>query len=416
MKQKIISIIFALILLMNIIPIINASTITDSVDFDNYVIDYSYDSTEAQAGERFNLVVTVTNEDDESKEDIILSIDSNNIFDIDSDYEEWDIGTLSPGESKIKTFRIEVDEEALSDKYELDFNFEDSDDEWDDYFNIDVDSNKVDIIISSIESSPLTLIPDTEDVKITANLENQGGINAKFVKAKLILPEGFTPSNSYSDIYNIGAISAESSNKAIFYINIDKSVKSGLYNGTIELDYSEDNEDKKVSLDFDLPVYGTPQFKIDSVIPETKVMQGATSKIRVKITNIGDKTAKETSIKVFERSDNPFTFTEKTYFIGTLESGESGTAIFEVKTDSDADINTYLVNAQIRTLDEGSVIVSDETINIKVNKYEKTTQDYIKIILIIVLVIIIVIGIIIYSVFKKRKNRENNLLIKNKKA
>lgn len=415
MKQKILTITMILILISNITPIVDAVTTSDDLSVEDYEISYSYDLAQAQAGERFNLKVTITNTDSENKEDVTFSFDLKSPFDIDEDDEEWDAGDISAGQSVSKTFRIEVDDNTDSDDYKANFNIEDSDDEWDDYFTIEVNSNKADIIISSVDSSPLTLTPDMDEVKLTVYLENQGSESAKFLKAKLILPEGFSATNSYSDTASIGTIASESKQNAVFYINTDKTLKSGLYTGTVELAYKEGTQDKTETLEFDLPIQGSPQFSISSVNSESKITAKQTSKIRITLTNNGDKKAEETSIKVFEKTDYPFSFSEKTYYIGTLEPGQSGTAVFEITTDSDAIANTYIINTQIRTVNDGNVLVSEEPISIRIYEYERTTSDYLKIIGIVTLIILALIVFFLYRISRKRKNSSLKEIIPLKK-
>ena len=403
MKQKILTITLILILMFNIIPFISAATTSDDLSVEDYDISYSYDLTQAQAGERFNLKVTITNTDSGDKNDVKFSFDLNSPFDIDEDDEEWEVGELTAGQSISKTFRIEVDDNTDSDDYKANFKIEDGDDEWDDYFTIEINSNKADLIIASVESSPLTLTPDMDEVKLTVHLENQGSESAKFLKAKLILPEGFSATNSYSDTASIGTIAGESKQNAVFYINTDKTLKSGLYTGTVELAYKEGTQDKTKTLEFDLPVQGSPQFSISEITPESKIMPKQTLKIKVTLKNNGDKKAEETSIKVFEKSDYPFSFSEKTYYIGTLEPGQSGTAVFEITTDSDATANTYIINTQIRTVNDGTVIVSEEPISIKIYEYEKTASDYLKIVGIVTLIILAIVGFLLYRISNNRK-------------
>ncbi|MFA7708369.1 MAG: CARDB domain-containing protein [Candidatus Pacearchaeota archaeon] len=412
MKQKTIKKIsvFALITLLILSAIASftiAGTTSDDVSVDDYNIDYSYDLTEAVAGERFDLTITLTNKDTIDKENIKFSWDLDDPFDIDNDDEEWDIKILGAGANVSKTFRIDIDEEADSDEYKLNFNLEDSKDDWDDYVEVEVDSDKADLIIANIQSSPLTLTPGTENIKLTVKLENQGEQSAKFIKTRLILPDGFTPSDSYSDSYSVGTIAGESQQEAIFYINIDENVKTNDYIGQIKIDYKENNNDKTKTLEINLPVHGNSQFSIDSVSSESKIMPKQTSKIKVKITNTGDKKAEETSVKVFEKSDYPFSFTEKTYYIGTLEPGESGTAVFELTVDTDATPNNYIIETQIRTVNDGTVLVNEKSINIKISKYERTALDYLKIIGIIILVIL---AIIIFFVYKAKQKRKQALI------
>ena len=375
-----------------------ASATSDFINLGEYDIEYTYD--EAVAGDRFALTVTITNQDNENKENIRFEFDEKDPFEFVGD-DDWDIGELSEGESATKNFRIEVDEDANSGDYEIEFELTDSEDDYDDIFDIEVISNSAELLIGTIKSEPTTILPDMKDVKLTVSIENTGDKDAKYVKGKLVLPQGFTASNSYSDIVNLGTIQAGETKEAIFYIDTDKTLTSDLYFAHIDLRYENDNDEHAEKLEIDLPVQGIPQFLVTNIKTDpTKVTQKSTATIKIELKNIGEKEGKDTSIKVFEKSDQPFEFDEKTYYIGTLSSEDTGTAVFTFKVDGDATPNNYLLNIQIRTVYDNEVLVSEETISLQVYEYERTLKDYLKIVGLIAVIILVIF--VLKKVLKKK--------------
>ena len=353
-----------------------ASATSDFVNLDEYDIEYTYD--EAVSGERFTLTVKITNQDNENKEKVIFEFDEKNPFEFVGD-DDWDIGDLNAGESVTKNFRIEIDEDTNSDNYEIEFELKDSEEDYDDIFKIEVKSDKAEFNVGNLQSNPTTILPDMKDIKLTVNIENTGDKDAKYVKAKLVLPQGFSASNSYSDIANLGTIKAGETKEAIFYIDTEKTINSELYDAKINLEYENGNDKKSEDLEINLPVQGIPQFSINNIKTEpTKIMQGNSVVLKIEIKNIGEKEGKDTSIKIFEKSDQPFGFKEKTNYIGTIESDSTGIAIIKLDVDKDAVPTNYLLNIQIRTVYDGNVLVSEETIPLTVYEDKKTTKDYLK--------------------------------------
>lgn len=388
------------ILLISLVDLVSATS--DFVDLDEYDVEYIYNN--AVAGSRFTLTVKITNVDNENKENIRFEFDEKRPFKFVGD-DDWRIASLGVGESVTKNFRIEVDEDANSDDYELEFTLEDSREDYEDVFVIDVSSDKAELSIGDLQSDPKTILPDMKNIKLTVEIENSGDKDAKFVKAKLKLPQGFVPSSSYSDSDNIGTIKAGETKQAVFYIDTEKNLNSGLYNAKIELNYKNDNSENSENLDIDLPVQGIPQFSILSTITNpSEVMQGDSVTLKINILNNGKKEGKDTSIKVFEKSDQPFNFAEKTNFVGTINPGSTGTAVLEFNVDKDATPIDYLVTIQIRTVYNGEVLVSEETIPIKVYKYERTAEDYLKIGGLIIGGIFIIL--ILLLVFKSKRRRK----------
>ncbi len=385
------------IILLNSVNVVSATS--DFVNLGEYDIEYIYD--EAVAGDRFTLTVTITNQDNENKENVIFEFDEKDPFEFVGD-DDWDIGNLDVGESVMKNFRIEIDKDTDSDDYEIEFELKDSKEDYDDIFEIEVISDQAELVIGDIQSDPKTILPDMEDIKLTIEIENSGDHDAKFVKAKLKLPQGFIPSSSYSDIDNLGTIKAGETKEAVFYIDTEKNLNSDLYSAEIELTYENSNDKRTENLEIDLPIQGIPQFSISGITTSpSKIMQGDSVILKINLENIGEKDGKDTSVKVFEKSDQPFEFKEKTNYVGTIEQDSMGTAVLKFNVEKSAIPTNYLLNIQIRTVYNGEVLISEETVSIRVYEYERTTGDYLKIGGLAVGGVLIVL--IILLVFKGRR-------------
>ncbi len=390
------------IILLNGVNVVGARS--NFVNLGEYDIEYAYNEDDIIAGERFTLTVTITNEDNENKENVRFKFDEEYPFKLVGD-DDWNIEELNIGESATKNFRVEIDEDADSDDYKMKFKIKDNKEDYKDEFKIEVKSDKAEFIIGNLQSDPTTILPDMKDIKLTVEIQNTGDVDAKYVKAKLELPPGFSPSNSYSDIANLGTIKAGGTKEAFFYIDTEKILKPDLYNAKIHLDYKKGVDKKTKDLEIDLPVYGIPQFLINDIKTEpTEVAQGDSVVLKIRLKNIGEKEGKDTSIKVFEKSDQPFEFEEKTNYIGTLKPKETGTAILKFNVDKDAIPTNYLLDIQIRTVYDENVLISDETIPIKVHESKKITEDFLKIgSLIITGILIILISLLIYKNRKIKK-------------
>ena len=396
MNKKILPI-FALFLVL-VACITSVSALGDTIFVDDYEIQYTYHS--AEEGEKFSLTVSVTA--DTAKEDVVFEIRDDDPFDVDDD--EWDIGDLAEGQTVSNTFRVEIDEGTAEGEYDLEFTLEDSDDDFEDEMEIEVSSEKPDLIVGSVSSVPLTLSPDQEDTKLEITIENIGGGDANFVRAKLILPEGFTASSSYSDSVSLGTISSKSNKVATFFIDVDEDIESGIHKARIQLDYKEKIDEKTQFLDIDLPIKGKPQFEVVSYrTSPSKILTGSSGTLSITIKNSGEEEGSETSVRVFENSDHPFEFDEKTNFVGNLEPGETGTAVFKLEADADGNPNKYLVRVQVRTLQNSNVLVEEHTVPVTIAQGQEGLSGYL--ILVIALIVILIIIYIIYRLLKPKKKR-----------
>lgn len=375
--------------------ITQASEVSETIALSDYVVDFEYDDSDVKSGETFRLAATVTNEAGETRNNIVISLDPDSPFDTVGD-DAKNLGELEDGESKTVTFRIEVDEDVASDEYALDFEIKDNEDEDSDELSIDVESDKVELIIGNVESLPTIISPDLDDVKLTLTIENTEDEDADFVRARLVLPEGFSPSGSYSDIANLGTIGAKESKEVEFFIDTSMRIPSGNNKGVLELEYDEDGSARTSRLEFDLPVKGRPQFLITKSNTEPGVLVGnSEAELFITIENVGEEDGEETSIRVFENSDQPFEFEEKTNFIGDLSPRESGTASLKFTVDSDAIEKTYLMRIQVRTVSGGNVLVEEMSLPVKVSVPQRGNAIYW-----IIGIAIVLLGALIFFVIR----------------
>ena len=147
----------ALILLTSL-----SSAIEDTIDLDDYELTYSYSASDVVASEKFSLRITIHNTGSE-KSNVELNLDPDSIFDIDD--EDWDIGTLLADSNVSKTFRIDVDEDAMQGDYDIDFTLCDDDDDFDDTIEIEVESDSLELVIADIERTPSDISPQLKDIE-----------------------------------------------------------------------------------------------------------------------------------------------------------------------------------------------------------------------------------------------------------
>jgi len=372
--------------------------IENSVWVGDYKLTFEYSGVEED--DSFTLTVKVNNTDNKIKEGIVFDIDDSDPFDVDGDT-NWNIGTLGINEEDSKSYRIDVDDNTRRGDYSLDFILEDDDGSYDDHIKIEVSSTEADLIIGDVRSVPLTISPDQEDVKLEVTVNNIGGGDADFVRAKLLLPDGIIASNSYSDSATTSTISSDENEIFVFYIDTEKNLSSGNLIANLVLEYETKSDSKSQRLEFSIPVKGSPQFEVvSSGILSGSLFPGGSGKIFVDVRNIGDEKGEETSVRIFENADYPLSFDEKTNFIGTIYPGAIGRAIFDLDVDGDANVKNYLVKIQVRSINRGNVIVSGYTIPLVISSPEKSS-GMVFVLIVIAIILLIILAYLLIKAYGK---------------
>lgn len=391
---------YSLLIFVLVLVLIGSVNATDGLVYiGDYNVVYSYHDVEE--GDKFTLTVTLTNTGS-VKEDVMFELKDTRPFDVGSE-NDWDVGLMNSDESVSKSFRVEVDSDTPEGTYSIEFTLDDSDDDFEDEFEIEVNSDKAELVVSNIASTPLIIGPNEEDVKMEVTIENIGGGDANFVRGKLLLPQGIVSSSSYSDSYDLGMIKSGENKVATFFVDTDSGLVSGIKKANIVLEYKNNVDNLKVTLPIDIPVKGRPIFEVSGsrTIPE-KLVLGGNGELRIEVTNTGEEIGEETSVRVFENTDQPFVFDEKTNFIGDVLPGKTGTAVFNVNVDNAGVANNYLLKVQVRTVNRGNVVVDDYTVLVKVIEPVKGISSSMLFIALLVLLIILIIVLVIVV---RRQNR-----------
>jgi hypothetical protein len=375
--------IISLFILVN--SLLSLSAYSKSLEIDNYLLEYNYDNP--TAGNTFSLNVNLTNLKN-SPVNLTLELDDSSPFDI-SGQKEW-ATNFSANEEKTNRFVIEVDDDAENKRYDLEFNLDDEQDDWDNYFLVRVVSDSAELNLGEITSIPKKITPGLNEVELKINIKNSGEYDAEDLIVKLELPEGFIASSSYSTIAHIGDLDSGDSKIVSFYFDVEEKLDNLEAQAVLILEYNTDGEEEIQKLDVNIPVFAIPQFEILSLEKLTgEIYPGTKSKIKIAIKNTAQEKANDVSLRVYERSDQPFEFVEKSSYIGSLNSNEVGYAVFEFETTNKAAPLKYVLDFQVRAVDGENVIVKDLSSSMEVKKKEFNLTNYLGYILLGIIVLVI---------------------------
>ncbi len=245
-------------------------------------------------------------------------------------------------------------------------------------FSIYIDPKRADFVVGALVTSPEKLVADTDEAKLSVDIDNIGDGNAENVKVKLLLPElskdeGFNASYAYSDEDSLGTIKKDGSKTASFYVDVGENIKDGEYSAKLKITYKDENDANNTyrtkTIDLNIPIKPAPYLIVESVktTPEN-LKAGSKAEIRATVRNKGNKKADSVSLRVFKDASQPFEFSEKSDFVGKLEPGESGDAVLEVTVDKNAAAKKYLLDVELRGIDDkNNVVIFRRTVPIMVD-------------------------------------------------
>jgi len=274
-------------------------------------------------------------------------------------------------------YKLRVADNALKGTYNVTLSWDTGNGYTKKEFPIYVDPKKADFVVGALVTSPEKLIADTKEAKLSVDINNIGKGNAENVKIKLLLPEGFNSSYSYSDEDTLGIIPKDGSKTATFYADVDENIKEGNYLAKLNITYKDENDDSATyrtkTLELEIPIKPAPHLIVESVTTTPiSLKAGSTSELHITIKNAGNKKAESVSMRVFKDASQPFEFNEKSDFVGKLESGESGEAVLGFTVDAKAAAKKYLVDVELRGIDESNnVVIFRRTVPITVDPAPK---------------------------------------------
>lgn len=327
----------------------------------------SQDPDPADAGKDVDLRWQVVNTLTGTTENLRFRLDASYPFLFEAgDSPDKDLGA-SAGTNDNKVFyvlhyKLRVADNAIKGTYNVTLNWYTGEGWTKKDFPIYIDPKRADFVVGALVTSPEKLIADTDEAKLSVNIDNIGKGNAENVKVKLSLPQGFKPTFSYSDEDSLGIIEKGGSKKATFYVDTDENIKEGMYSAKIEITYKDENDEankyRTKTLDLNIPIKPAPYLIVESVTttPE-KLVPGRKAEILIKVKNTGNEKAESVSLRVFKDASQPFEFSEKSDFIGKLEKGESGDAVMGMTVNTKAAAKKYLLDVELRGIDEKNNVV-----------------------------------------------------------
>ncbi|MDO9097969.1 MAG: NEW3 domain-containing protein [Candidatus Methanoperedens sp.] len=327
----------------------------------------SQDPDPADAGKDVDLRWQIVNTLSTPVESLRFRLDADYPFSFEAgDSPDKDLGA-SAGTNDNKVFyvlhyKLRVADNAIKGTYNVTLNWYIGEGWTKKDFPIYIDPKRADFVVGALVTSPEKLIADTDEAKLSVNIDNIGKGNAENVKVKLSLPQGFKPTFSYSDEDSLGIIEKGGSKKATFYVDTGENIKEGMYKAKLEITYKDENDEankyRTKTLDLNIPIKPAPYLIVESVTttPE-KLVPGRKAEILIKVKNTGNEKAESVSLRVFKDASQPFEFSEKSDFVGKLEPGESGDAVLGMTVNTKATAKKYLLDVELRGIDEKNNVV-----------------------------------------------------------
>jgi len=375
------------------LAVLSSTVYAESIILEDSVV--KYDPFPAEAGDYFELFLLIQNKGVTEAKDVIIELKPSFPFSLDPDANPVrTLSTLAAGQETLVKFNVRVDENAIDGDNELDYTTSCSNCvKVNREIDISVNSDAARFEIGSIETEPARLKPGDDDAKIIIELQNIGGGDAILATASLSLPEGIVPSDSYSNQDSLGTVAGEDSENAEFFVDISESVQAGAKDAVLTIRYknkgNSNNDFKVQEIPFSLIIKPVPIFEIESV-EGSEIFAGSSNLVKITIKNIGTEQAESVVVTAMPKSEQPFTFSSKSSFIGTLDSQDTGEAVIEFSVDSDAVAKKEILDIRIRAsgdADNGNndVYVYNKKIELNVNPSSSSVP------LIFVIIVILVI-------------------------
>ena len=202
--------------------------------------------------------------------------------------------------------------------------------------------------ISTLETVPAEVRPGDNYVKLVSFIANVGQKDAKSVEINLELPEGFESSYTNNNRVWAGRINAGEEKEVTFFVDIDEKLAAEEYDFKYSFKYSDlDNNNYQTVKTIPFFVKERPYLEI--VKSEGTGLAGRSSKLYLTIKNTGSESAEAVDVRLLKQNSQPFNLDIRSDYIGELEPGEEGLAVFDIKVNSDAEIKEHDFQVLIRS-------------------------------------------------------------------
>jgi hypothetical protein len=333
------------------------------------------------------------------------------------------IGTLSRGMSTTQplTFQLYIHKDVQPGTYKLDLKFEYqylSDVDWlnhgvtplqfDFHWGSRVQQAQISItVVGTYFSAAIT---QTEGVRagatgiITVDIQNNGASEAYGVTAEIAPGTSISPIGPASFL---GDISGNSSVTTQLKMSVSKEAIAKDSSVGILVKYKDDRDIPRQSLlTVGVMVVGKLNFEVQTIQVDGSLTPGSERVITIPIVNAGDYEAKDAVARiniVNPFATAPFSTTDDTAYIGTLQPGESGSAKFRISVDADAVPKPYILEVEVTYWDSLGNSYTSDTMRATVTVQQPSGLSTMAIILISVAVVAFVV--VLLNVVRRRRRK-----------
>jgi len=355
--KKTINLIFVMLLVL-VLPVVLGRLELDDIHYDpaiissgdevDIIIQYHNEGvpgTEDKVGNKdYTFKATLEPDDDLTKEYVTME---------DSEGDDLQGRIFTSGYYN-KVFRVKVHQNAPAGSYEfkLTGRWYENNKPVDVYqyvrFKMSVKKQGIILDISNIETVPAEVRPGDNFIKLKTLVENVGEKDAKSVEVRLNLPEGLKSSYTNNNRIWAGKVNSFESKELTFFVDVDDNLPAGVYDIKYDFDYMDvDNNKYMKSRTIPFLVKPRPYLVVESY--NGSGFAGESSKLYVKIKNTGSESAEAVDVRLIKQNSQPFELDVRSDYIGEIEPGESGLAVFNIKANSDAEIKEHDFKLLIRS-------------------------------------------------------------------
>ncbi|USH00267.1 hypothetical protein K1720_01975 [Thermococcus argininiproducens] len=289
------------------------------------------------------------------------------------------VNEIKPNEEKVLEFRLKSDERLENGVYPLKISIEylstPNDEKLSDERIIGVNIlGKEHIIVSKISTSPTRVLPGTNNVEVTFEVENIGSGSARYVILKPMPNDPFELSETSEQIINLGTLRQGDSAKTSFKINVKENTKGGTYEIPVKIEYKDaSGESKEELIKIPVIVKEKPKIEIEGVRFDKSPIQGEDIRVYIRLKNTGGEQAENVVIEGVVKADQPFTLPKRSDYVGTLDPGQEGEGVLELGIDRNAIPKEYTIQIRIRAVGDkesgdDNVYVFEKSITIPVEE------------------------------------------------
>lgn len=329
------------------------------------------DPVPLQSGESGDINFKIRNTGNAPAEDVRVELVNHFPFEVKPDRRtDYSLGTLTRGEEYHISTEVLVADDAPDGSNNFRIRITNGDFSRTVNVPVEVQSEDIDLDLANLKTEPQQLRPDTDNNLMTVDVVNNGEKTAKNTVIDLELPEYFERTSSFSTRQALGNVQEGQVKTGEFNFDLARDAPSGSTTINGEITYTAGDSSSQITepVSFDVHIEGRPQFEVTDL--ESELQAGSTKELRLEVENIGDKKASSTRIRALDSADQPFSYDSSSQYVGTLDPGQSGEAVFQIDTDSDASAKDYLIDFETRGVQGTEVFVEDTTVRASVNGRE----------------------------------------------